>query len=126
MSIEKSIEKLEQLEQYVQTTQDKTIITKLDSALDNFNEYDYFGTEGQFDPRGDQRDAEFIPYNPDDEDSDGEYEYFTVTSVSMAIDCIKQLIKMVRTDASKGHTEELESMVESCFKDVFDEYGLNK
>lgn len=121
--MENTINKLEQLTQYIQATNDKSVMSKLDSALDNISTFDYFGTEGQFDPRGDQRDAEFVPYDPDNEDSDGEYDYFKVESISMAVQCIKDLIKMLKEDMSEGRDSS--KMVEDSFKDLFNEYGLN-
>ncbi len=60
--MENTISKLEQLTQYIQATNDESVMSKLDSALDNISTFDYFGTEGQFDPRGDQRDAEFADH----------------------------------------------------------------
>lgn len=121
--MENIINKLEQLSQYIQATDDESVMSKLDSALDNISTYDYFGTEGQLDPRGDQRDAEFIPYDPDDEDSDGEYEYFRVESIPMAVQCIKDLIKMLKEDMSEGRDSS--EMIENSFQDLFNEYGLN-
>lgn len=121
--MENTINKLEQLSQYIQVTDDESVMSKLDSALDNISTYDYFGTEGQLDPRGDQRDAEFIPYDPDYEDSDGEYEYFRVESIPMAVQCIKDLIKMLKEDMSEGRDSS--EMIENSFQDLFNEYGLN-
>lgn len=121
--MENTINKLEQLSQYIQATNDESVMSKLDSALDNISTYDYFGTEGQLDPRGDQRDAEFIPYDPDDEDSDGEYEYFRVESIPMAVQCINDLIKMLKEDMSEGRDSS--EMIENSFQDLFNEYGLN-
>ncbi len=121
--MENTINKLKQLSQYIQATNDESVMSKLDSALDNISTYDYFGTEGQVDPRGDQRDAEFIPYDPDDEDSDGEYEYFRVESIPMAVQCIKDLIKMLKEDMSEGRDSS--EMIENSFQDLFNEYGLN-
>lgn len=121
--MENTISKLEQLTQYIQATNDESVMSKLDSALDNISTFDYFGTEGQFDPRGDQRDAEFVPYDPDNEDSDGEYEYFKVESIPMAVQCIKDLIKMLKEDMSEGRDSS--EMIENSFQDLFNEYGLN-
>lgn len=120
------ITKLEQLAQYIEATNDKTIPSKLDDALDYISGYDYFGTEGQNDPRGDQRDAEWVPYDPEYEDSDGEYEYFRVETTQNAVKCIKELIEMIKkSPTSDRASKDVYDMVEEAFSSLFKEYGLN-
>lgn len=118
------IEKLEQLKQLIQITNDEQICDKMDSALDNIQCYDFFGTEGQLDPRGDQRDAPWTPYDPDDEDSDGDYEYFRCEDVKMAIDCIDYLIQRYKEIDKKSYQQKVEQMYEESFSKIFKEYGL--
>lgn len=118
-----TIEKLEQLKQYIQATGDSNICGKMDSALDEISQMDFFGTEGQLDPRGDQRDAPWNPYDPNDEDSEGEYEYFRCESPQMAVNCIDELIKLYN-EVDVDYQNETSKMFEDAFSNIFKEYGL--
>lgn len=122
------IEKLEQLKQLIQITNDEQICDKMDIALDEIQSEDFFGTEGQCDPRGDQREAPWTPYDPDDEDSDGDYEYFRCENAKMAIDCIDYLIQryneMTENKWDKPYQPKVAKMYEEAFSDIFKEYGL--
>ena len=123
------IQKLKALGQYIVATNDVKAVNMLDEALDNLLQMDFFGTEGQSDPRGDQREAEFIPYDEDDEDSDGDYEYFKIENIQNVEPVINEFIKLLQTtesdyteeDGVNGFVEE----IENSFDELFAHCGLN-
>ena len=123
------IQKLTALGQYIVATNDVKAVNMLDEALDNLLQMDFFGTEGQLDPRGDQREAEFVPYDEEDEDSDGEYEYFKIENIQNVEPVINEFIKLLQTteadyteeDGANGFVEE----IENSFDVVFTHCGLN-
>lgn len=123
------IQKLKALGQYIVATNDVNAVNMLDEALDNLLQMDFFGTEGQLDPRGDQREAEFVPYDEEDEDSDGDYEYFKIENIQNVEPVINEFIKLLQTtesdyteeDGVNGFVEE----VENSFDEVFAHCGLN-
>lgn len=127
--MDKLIQKLKALGQYIVATNDVKAVNMLDEALDNLLQMDFFGTEGQLDPRGDQREAEFVPYDEEDEDSDGEYEYFKIENVQNVEPVINEFIKLLQTTES-DYTEEDEvngfvEEVENDFGELFAHCGLN-
>ena len=123
------IQKLTALGQYIVATNDVNAVNMLDEALDNLLQMDFFGTEGQLDPRGDQREAEFVPYDEEDEDSDGEYEYFKIENIQNVEPVINEFIKLLQTtesdyteeDGVNGFVEE----IENNFGELFAHCGLN-
>ena len=123
------IQKLKALGQYIVATNDVKAVNMLDEALDNLLQMDFFGTEGQLDPRGDQREAEFVPYDEEDEDSDGDYEYFKIENIQNVEPVINEFINLLRTtesdyteeDGVNGFVEE----IENSFDEVFTHCGLN-
>lgn len=123
------IQKLKALGQYIVATNDVKAVNMLDEALDNLLQMDFFGTEGQLDPRGDQREAEFVPYDEEDEDSDGEYEYFKIENIQNVEPVINEFIKLLQTtesdyteeDGVNGFVEE----IENSFDELFAHCGLN-
>lgn len=123
------IQKLKALGQYIVATNDVEAVNMLDEALDNLLQMDFFGTEGQLDPRGDQREAEFVPYDEDDEDSDGEYEYFKIENIQNVEPVINEFINLLQTtesdyteeDGVNGFVEE----IENNFGELFAHCGLN-
>ena len=123
------IQKLKALSQYIVATNDVNAVNMLDEALDNLLQMDFFGTEGQLDPRGDQREAEFVPYDEEDEDSEGDYEYFKIENIQNVEPVINEFIKLLQTtesdyteeDGVNGFVEE----VENSFDEVFAHCGLN-
>lgn len=123
------IQKLKALGQYIVATNDVNAVNMLDEALDNLLQMDFFGTEGQLDTRGDQREAEFVPYDEEDEDSDGDYEYFKIENIQNVEPVINEFIKLLQTtesdyteeDGVNGFVEE----VENSFDEVFAHCGLN-
>lgn len=127
--MDKLIQKLKALGQYIVATNDVKAVNMLDEALDNLLQMDFFGTEGQLDPRGDQREAEFVPYDEEDEDSDGEYEYFKIENIQNVEPIINEFIKLLQTtesdytdkDEVNGFVEE----VENDFGELFAHCGLN-
>lgn len=127
--MDKLIQKLKALGQYIVATNDVKAVNMLDEALDNLLQMDFFGTEGQLDPRGDQREAEFVPYDEEDEDSDGEYEYFKIENIQNVEPVINEFIKLLQTTES-DYTEEDEvngfvEEVENDFGELFAHCGLN-
>lgn len=127
--MDKLIQKLKALGQYIVATNDVKAVNMLDEALDNLLQMDFFGTEGQLDPRGDQREAEFVPYDEEDEDSDGEYEYFKIENVQNVEPVINEFIKVLQTTES-DYTDEDEvngfvEEVENDFGELFAHCGLN-
>jgi hypothetical protein len=127
--MDKLIQKLKALGQYIVATNDVKAVNMLDEALDNFLQMDFFGTEGQLDPRGDQREAEFVPYDEEDEDSDGEYEYFKIENIQNVEPVINEFINLLQTtesdyteeDGVNGFVEE----IENSFDELFAHCGLN-
>ena len=123
------IQKLKALSQYIVATNDVNAVNMLDEALDNLLQMDFFGTEGQLDPRGDQREAEFVPYDEEDEDSEGDYEYFKIENIQNVEPVINEFIKLLQTtesdyteeDGVNGFVEE----IENSFDEVFAHCGLN-
>ena len=123
------IQKLKALGQYIVATNDVKAVNMLDETLDNLLQMDFFGTEGQLDPRGDQREAEFVPYDEEDEDSDGEYEYFKIENIQNVEPVINEFIKLLQTtesdyteeDGANGFVEE----IENSFDELFAHCGLN-
>ena len=123
------IQKLKALGQYIVATNDVNAVNMLDEALDNLLQMDFFGTEGQLDPRGDQREAEFVPYDEEDEDSDGDYEYFKIENIQNVEPVINEFIKLLQTtesdyteeDGVNGFVEE----IENSFDELFAHCGLN-
>lgn len=127
--MDKLIQKLKALGQYIVATNDVKAVNMLDEALDNLLQMDFFGTEGQLDPRGDQREAEFVPYDEEDEDSDGEYEYFKIENIQNVEPVINEFIKLLQTTES-DYTDEDEvngfvEEVENDFGELFAHCGLN-
>ena len=123
------IQKLKALGQYIVATNDVKAVNMLDEALDNLLQMDFFGTEGQLDPRGDQREAEFVPYDEEDEDSDGEYEYFKIENIQNVEPVINEFIKLLQTTES-DYTEEdgvndFVEEIENSFGELFAHCGLN-
>ena len=123
------IQKLKALGQYIVATNDVKAVNMLDEALDDLFQMDFFGTEGQLDPRGDQREAEFFPYDEEDEDSDGEYEYFKIENVQNVEPVINEFIKLLQTTES-DYTEEngvngFVEEIENSFDELFAHCGLN-
>lgn len=127
--MDKLIQKLKALGQYIVATNDVKAVNMLNEALDNLLQMDFFGTEGQLDPRGDQREAEFVPYDEEDEDSDGEYKYFKIENIQNVEPVINEFIKLLQTtesdyteeDGVNGFVEE----VENIFDELFVHCGLN-
>ena len=127
--MDKLIQKLKALGQYIVATNDVKAVNMLDEALDNLLQMDFFGTEGQLDPRGDQREAEFVPYDEEDEDSDGEYKYFKIENIQNVEPVINEFIKLLQTTES-DYTDEDEvngfvEEVENDFGELFAHCGLN-
>ena len=123
------IQKLKALGQYIVATNDVKAVNMLDETLDNLLQMDFFGTEGQLDPRGDQREAEFVPYDEEDEDSDGEYEYFKIENIQNVEPVINEFIKLLQTTES-DYTEEngvngFVEEIENSFDELFAHCGLN-
>lgn len=127
--MDKLIQKLKALGQYIVATNDINAVNMLNEALDSLLQMDFFGTEGQLDPRGDQREAEFVPYDEEDEDSDGEYKYFKIENIQNVEPVINEFIKLLQTtesdyteeDGVNGFVEE----VENSFDELFVHCGLN-
>ena len=127
--MDKLIQKLKALGQYIVATNDINAVNMLNEALDSLLQMDFFGTEGQLDPRGDQREAEFVPYDEEDEDSDGEYKYFKIENIQNVEPVINEFIKLLQTtesdyteeDGVNGFVEE----IENSFDELFVHCGLN-
>ena len=127
--MDKLIQKLKALGQYIVATNDVKAVNMLNEALDSLLQMDFFGTEGQLDPRGDQREAEFVPYDEEDEDSDGEYKYFKIENIQNVEPVINEFIKLLQTTES-DYTDEDEvngfvEEVENDFSELFAHCGLN-
>lgn len=127
--MDKLIQKLKALGQYIVATNDVKAVNMLNEALDSLLQMDFFGTEGQLDPRGDQREAEFVPYDEEDEDSDGEYKYFKIENIQNVEPVINEFIKLLQTTES-DYTDEDEvngfvEEVENDFGELFAHCGLN-
>lgn len=112
--------KLTALKDLIEIIKDEKIIARVEDAITQMSMDGCFGTEGSIDPRGDQRNAEFIPYDVNDEDSDGEFNYFSVHDVSTCSNALNKLI----VDADDDYSESDYEAVEEYFGPLFKECGL--
>lgn len=118
--MEKLISKLDAVIEYIKATKDISIIQPLNYAFDDLLESDVFGTEGQLDPRGDQRNAY---RDPDYEDDYGDYddydevERFAIETLDDAIKAIVGLIELIKSDTDDDYEyfyEVFESTFQKC------------
>ena len=114
------ITKLNVMKEYLEKTNDVRCSNDLNDVLEDLACEDTFGTEGQNDPRGDQREAEWTPYDEDDEDSDGEYEYIQVGDWYSAPEVVQNLIDLVKTEDDEEYSEG----ILDAFNEMFDRYGF--
>ena len=118
------ITKLTAMKNYLEETNDERCSNALNDVLEDLADQDTFGTEGQNDPRGDQRDAEFAEYDEmseeEQEEWDGEFEYFDVGDVYSAPEVVQNLINLVE----KWDDEEYSEGILNAFNELFDRYGF--
>jgi len=116
------ISNLEALKDYLSVVNDEKCINLLDETLDKLLSEDAFGTEGQSDPRGDQRESEWEPYDEEDEDSDGEYSYIKVGDWYSPTQVVQNLINYIK---NQDYEEWVDDMANS-FEELFKIFGLNE
>lgn len=118
------ITKLNAMKNYLEETNDERCSNALNDVLEDLANQDTFGTEGQNDPRGDQRDAEFAEYDEmspeEQEEWYGEFEYFDVGDVYTAPEVVQNLINLVE----KWDDEESSESILNAFNKLFDRYGF--
>lgn len=91
-------------EKYVESGSDnkKTLKLILDNALDDLSNEDFFGTEGQLDPRGDQRESKGEYFKIDDKRS------------------LKDVVTNLQTLVATSENDEIE-YIENAFNETFQE-----
>ena len=115
--MEKLISKLDAVVEYIKATKDINIIQPLNNAFDDLLESDVFGTEGQLDPRGDQRNAyRDSEYEDDYDDYEDEYERFAIESLDDAIKAIAGLIELIKSDTDVDDYDYFYEVFESTFQ----------
>ena len=114
------VARLQKMKDYLEQTKDKRCESALDDTLQDLFTCDAFGTEGQNDPRGDQREAKWVPYDEDDEDSEGEYEYIKVGDWYKAPEVIQNLINTIKMDNDEDYSKN----IEEAFDDIFVRFGF--
>lgn len=118
------ITKLNVMKEYFEKTNDERCSNALNDVLEDLSCEDTFGTEGQNDPRGDQRDAEFAEYDemsPEEQENwDGEFEYFDVGDVYTASEVVQNLINLVKSEDDEEYSEG----ILDAFNEMFDRYGF--
>lgn len=117
--MEKLISKLDAVVEYIKATKDNNVIQPLNNAFDDLLESDVFGTEGQLDPRGDQRDSyrdsEYEDDYDDYEDED-EVERFAIETLDDAIKAINGLIELIKSDTDVDDYEYFYEVFEPAFQ----------
>jgi hypothetical protein len=117
MDMEKLILKLDAVVEYIKATKDINIIQPLNNAFDDLLESDVFGTEGQLDPRGDQRNAyRDSEYEDDYDDYEDEYERFAIESLDDAIKAIAGLIELIKSDTDVDDYDYFYEVFEPTFQ----------
>ena len=104
------IEKLETLAKSIKETNDSyedEVTDIVDEALDMMLDYDYFGTEGQLDPRGDRRNTYSQGYCP---------------TLEEAAKCINALREMYIENTDD--TDDLEVFYLDALRELFDYYEI--
>lgn len=118
------ITKLKVMKGYLEKTNDVRCSDALNDVLEGLAMEDIFGTEGQCDPRGDQRDAEFAEYDEmspeEQEEWDGEFEYFDVGDVYTAPEVVQNLIDLVKSEDDEEYSEG----ILDAFNELFDRFGF--
>ena len=97
------IEKLETLAKSIKETNDSyedEVTDMVDEALDMMLDYDYFGTEGQLDPRGDQRESKG-EYFKIDQMLSTNYETKVKINKKELLDCIDRSTLLVKEGDKK-------------------------
>lgn len=104
------VENLEKLAKAIQETDESyedEVTDMVDDALDMMLEYDYFGTEGQLDPRGDRRNT---------------YSQGCCVTFMQALDCINALKEMYIRNTDD--TDDLEAFYLDALRELFDYYNI--
>lgn len=118
------ITKLNVMKEYLEKTNDERCSDALNDVLEDLACEDTFGTEGQNDPRGDQRDAEFAEYDEmspeEQEEWYGEFEYFDVGDVYTAPEVVQNLIDLVKREDDDEYSEG----ILDAFNEMFDRFGF--
>lgn len=116
--MEKLISKLDAVVEYIKATKDINIIQPLNNAFDDLLESDVFGTEGQLDPRGDQRNAYRDSEYEDDYDDydDYEVEWLVIETLDDAIKAINGLIELIKSDTDVDDYEYFYEVFEPTFQ----------
>lgn len=114
------IQKLQKMKDYLEQTNDKRCADALNDTLEDLFSCDTFGTEGQNDPRGDQREAKWVPYDEDDEDSEGEYEYIQVGDWYQAPEVVQNLINTVNLE----NDDDYSNGIMEAFNEIFERFGF--
>lgn len=117
MVMEKLISKLEAVVEYIKATKDNNVIQQLNDAFDDLLESDVFGTEGQLDPRGDQRNAyRDSEYEDDYDDYEDEVERFSIETIDDAIKSVNGLIELIKSDTDEDDYDYFYEVFEPTFQ----------
>lgn len=115
--MEKLISKLEAVVEYIKATKDNNVIQQLNDAFDDLLESDVFGTEGQLDPRGDQRNAyRDSEYEDDYDDYEDEVERFSIETIDDAIKSVNGLIELIKSDTDEDDYDYFYEVFEPIFQ----------
>ena len=98
------IQKLENMKNYLEQTNDTHCYSILNDILDDLVECDAFGTEGQNDPRGDRRND----------------DYNQSRKTIKPSDVVNNLIN----DIKETNDEDYSSDMYESFKDIFERFGF--
>lgn len=114
--MEKLISKLDAIVEYIKATKDNNVIQPLNNAFDDLLESDVFGTEGQLDPRGDQRAYRDSEFEDDYDDYEDEVERFAIETLDDAIKAINGLIELIKSDIYEDGYEYFYEVFEPTFQ----------